>query len=174
MGVGYSPALWGGGIAAFKVDCGPEAPIPCAADTVFPITPPFGAVVDEQVLGAQAAGATKLAVAACAEVEACSQAGPVFEATTKAVGLEFGGGRRSAPPPPTTPPSASSGSATVSTSSRSAVVRHWPKVCTTRAPIRGTTASGRIGRLGERQDHHHRWHHLAGIHGFRGSSTTRS
>ena len=92
MGVGYSPALWGGGIAAFKVECGPKpAPIPCAADTVFPITTTFGAVVDEQVLGAKAAGATKLAVAACAEVEACSQAGPVFEATTKAEGLEVGG-----------------------------------------------------------------------------------
>ena len=89
MGVGYSPALWGGGIAAFKIDCGPSpAPIPCAAPNVFPIATTFGAVVDEQVLGAKAAGATKLAVAACAEVEACSQAGPVFEATAKAVGLE--------------------------------------------------------------------------------------
>ncbi|CAB4364103.1 unannotated protein [freshwater metagenome] len=88
MGVGYSPALWGGSIAAFKIECGPKpAPIPCAADNVFPITTTFGAVVDEQVLGAKAAGATKLAIAACAEVEACSQAGPVFEATAKAEGM---------------------------------------------------------------------------------------
>ncbi|MDO8390359.1 MAG: ABC transporter substrate-binding protein [Actinomycetota bacterium] len=87
MGAGYSPALWGGSIAAFGLECGPDAPIPCAASNVFPISTTFGAVVDEQVLGAQAAGATKLAVAACAEVEACSQAGPVFEATAKAVGI---------------------------------------------------------------------------------------
>ncbi|MDO8364655.1 MAG: ABC transporter substrate-binding protein [Actinomycetota bacterium] len=87
MGVGYSPAVWGGHIEAFKLDCGPEAPIPCAPANVFPIVTTFGAVVDEQVLGAQAAGATVLAVAACAEVEACSQAGPVFDATAAAVGL---------------------------------------------------------------------------------------
>jgi len=47
----------------------------------------FGAVVDQQVLGAQAAGATTLATAACAEVEACSQAAPVFSATAAALGL---------------------------------------------------------------------------------------
>jgi branched-chain amino acid transport system substrate-binding protein len=93
MGVGYNPAIWGGNIEAFKLACSPDAgsPLPCALPNAFPLATTFGAVVDEQVLGAQAAGATKLAVAACAEVDSCSAATPVFEATTAAVGLEFAG-----------------------------------------------------------------------------------
>ena len=92
LGTGYNPAIWGGDIEAFKLHCStdPGAPVACALPNAFTITTTFGAVVDEQVFGAQAAGATKLAVAACAEVDSCSQANPVFETTAKALGLELG------------------------------------------------------------------------------------
>ena len=90
IGFGYTPAVWGGYIEGFKLKCStdPKAPVACALPNAFTITTTFGAVVDEQVLGAQAAGAKKLATAACAEVAACSQAGPVFSATAKTLGLE--------------------------------------------------------------------------------------
>jgi len=89
MGVGYAPAVWGGYIEAFKLACSADAgaPVACALPNAFPLATTFGAVVDEQVLGAKAAGATKLATAACAEIEACSQAEPVFAATATAVGV---------------------------------------------------------------------------------------
>jgi branched-chain amino acid transport system substrate-binding protein len=93
MGVGYNPSVWGGNIEAFKLACSTDAgaALACALPNAFPLTTTFGAVVDEQVLGAKAAGATKLAIAACAEVDSCSQASPVFEATAAAEGLEFAG-----------------------------------------------------------------------------------
>jgi branched-chain amino acid transport system substrate-binding protein len=93
VGVGYSPSVWGGNIESFKLACStdPGAPVPCALPNAFTVTTTFGAVVDEQVLGAQAAGATKLAVAACAEVDSCSAAEPVFAATAAALGLEYSG-----------------------------------------------------------------------------------
>ena len=89
MGVGYSPAIWGGNIAAFNLACSTDAgaPVSCALPNAFPVTTTFGAVVDEQVLGAQALGAKNLATAACAEIEACSQAAPVFAATAATLGL---------------------------------------------------------------------------------------
>ncbi len=93
MGVGYNPSIWGGNIEAFKLACSSEegSPLPCALPNAFPIATTFGAVVDQQVLGALAAGATKGAVAACAEVDSCSAATPVWEATAAAAGLEYGG-----------------------------------------------------------------------------------
>ncbi|MCU1366185.1 MAG: branched-chain amino acid transporter periplasmic protein [Ilumatobacteraceae bacterium] len=89
IGVGYSPAIWGGSIEAFKLACSTDAgaPVACAIPNAFPVTTTFGAVVDEQVIGAKAAGATKLATAACAEVDSCSQAEPVFAADATALGL---------------------------------------------------------------------------------------
>ena len=92
LGTGYNPTIWGGNIESFKLACStdPGAPVACALPNAFTVTTTFGAVVDEQVLGAQAAGAKKLAVAACAEVDSCSQANPVFEATAAALGLQLG------------------------------------------------------------------------------------
>ena len=89
MGVGYAPAIWGGDIEAFKLHCSTDAgaAVACALPNAFPVSTTFGAVVDEQVIGAQAAGATKLATAACAEVDSCSQAEPVFAADAAALGL---------------------------------------------------------------------------------------
>jgi len=89
MGVGYNPAIWGGEIEAFKLKCStdPGAPVACALPNAFTVTTTFGAVVDEQVIGAKDAGATKLATAACAEVDSCSQAAPVFAADAAALGL---------------------------------------------------------------------------------------
>ena len=89
MGVGYNPAIWGGYIAAFKLACStePKAPVSCGIPNAFPVTTGFGAVVDEQVIAAQLAGATKLATAACAEVDSCSQAAPVFSGTAKQLGV---------------------------------------------------------------------------------------
>ena len=90
MGAGYNPAIWGGFIAAFNLACSNDegSPLPCGIPNAFPVTTTFGAVVDEQLYGAQAAGATKVTSAVCAEVEACSAAIPVFEATATALGLE--------------------------------------------------------------------------------------
>ena len=67
LGVGYNPSVWGGNIEAFKLACStdPGAAVACALPNAFTLTTTFGAVVDEQVLGAKAAGATTLAVAAC-------------------------------------------------------------------------------------------------------------
>lgn len=89
MGVGYNPAVWGGYIAAFKLKCSTDegAPVSCGLPNAFPVTTTFGAVVDEQVIAAQLAGATTLATAACAEVDSCSAAAPVFSATAKALGV---------------------------------------------------------------------------------------
>lgn len=89
LGVGYSPAIWGGSIEAFKLACStaPGSPVACAIPNAFPIATTFGAVVDEQVIGAKLAGATKLVTAACAEVDSCSQAAPIFSADAKALGL---------------------------------------------------------------------------------------
>jgi branched-chain amino acid transport system substrate-binding protein len=93
IGVGYNPSVWGGAIEAFKLACSPDpgAPVACALPNAFPTSTTFGAVVDEQVLGAQAAGAKTLAVAACAEVDSCSQAEPIFAADAKALGLGYTG-----------------------------------------------------------------------------------
>lgn len=93
VGVGYNPAVWGGNIEAFKLACSPDegAPVACALTNAFTITTTFGAVVDEQVIAAQLAGATKLATAACAEVDSCSAAAPVFDATAAALGIENAG-----------------------------------------------------------------------------------
>ena len=90
MGVGYSPAVWGGYIEAFKLACSTDAgaTIACALPNAFPLATTFGAIVDMQVLGAKAAGATKLASAVCAEIEACSQTEPIKAATAATVGVE--------------------------------------------------------------------------------------
>ena len=94
IGVGYAPAVWGGSIAAFHIECStaPDTPLPCAIPNAFTTSTTTGAVVDQQVLGAKAAGATKLAVAACAEVDSCGRAYPVFEADAKALGLDTSAG----------------------------------------------------------------------------------
>ncbi len=93
VGIGYNPGVWGGNIEAFKLACStePGAPVGCALPNAFTITTTFGAVVDEQVLGAIAAGATKVATAACSEIDSCSQAAPVFDATATALGIDNAG-----------------------------------------------------------------------------------
>ena len=90
MGVGYNPAIWGGYISAFNLACSNDegSSLPCGLSNAFPVTTAFGAVVDEQLYGAQAAGATKVTSAVCAEVDSCSSAIPVFAATAAALGLE--------------------------------------------------------------------------------------
>jgi branched-chain amino acid transport system substrate-binding protein len=85
IGSGYSPSVWGGGFGA-DLSCASNEAF-CAKPNHLTITTTFGAVVAEQVLGAQAAGATTLGVAACAEVDSCSSAAPVFDAVAEAVGL---------------------------------------------------------------------------------------
>lgn len=89
LGVGYNPSVWGGDIEAFQLRCStdPGAAVACALPNAFPLTTTFGAVVDEQVLAAQTVGATTLVTAACAEVDSCSQAAPVFSTTAAALGL---------------------------------------------------------------------------------------
>ena len=89
VGVGYNPAVWGGNIEAFKLACSLDAgaPVASALPNAFTITTTFGAVVDEQVIAAQLAGATTLATAACAEVDSCSSAAAVFAGTAGALGL---------------------------------------------------------------------------------------
>jgi branched-chain amino acid transport system substrate-binding protein len=86
MGEGYSPNVWGGAVG--DTTCATAPDNFCAKPNHLTITTTFAAVVAEQVLGAQAAGAKKLAVAACAEVDSCSAAVPVFDGIAKAVGLE--------------------------------------------------------------------------------------
>ncbi len=90
LGVGYNPSVWGGDIESFQLHCStdPGASVACALPNAFTLTTTFGAVVDEQVLAAQTVGATTLVTAACAEVDSCSQAAPVFSATAAALGLK--------------------------------------------------------------------------------------
>ncbi len=89
VGVGYNPAVWGGTVNAFGLDCAGN-PDFCAKPNFFTVTTTFDAVVAEQPIGAQLAGATKVATAACAEVDSCSQAAPVFDAVAAEIGLEVG------------------------------------------------------------------------------------
>lgn len=72
-GAGYNPTFWG------------------ALPNVWGLATSFPSVVNEQVIAAQAVGATNAAVAACAEVAACASAAPVFDAATQALGLEYAG-----------------------------------------------------------------------------------
>lgn len=72
-GAGYNPTFWG------------------ALPNVWGVATTFPSVVDEQVIAAEAAGATTTAVAACAEVATCSSAAPIFEAANEALGLEYSG-----------------------------------------------------------------------------------
>lgn len=72
-GVGYNPTFWG------------------AVPNVWGIATSFPSVVNEQVIAAEAAGATTTAVAACAEVAACAAAAPIFEAATETLGLDYAG-----------------------------------------------------------------------------------
>jgi branched-chain amino acid transport system substrate-binding protein len=72
-GVGYNPRFWG------------------AVPNVWGVSTSFPSVVNEQVIAAEAAGATNTAVAACAEVAACSAAAPIFEGATETLGLEYSG-----------------------------------------------------------------------------------
>ncbi len=90
MGVGYNPSVWGGYIGALNLACSleAEAQFPCGIPNAFAVTTTFGAVVDEQVLGAQSAGATVLGAAACAEVDSCSASEPIRLAVAAQLGLE--------------------------------------------------------------------------------------
>lgn len=72
-GAGYNPRFWG------------------ALPNVWGIATSFPSVVNEQVIAAEAAGATTTAVAACAEVATCASAAPIFEAATETLGLEYAG-----------------------------------------------------------------------------------
>ena len=86
LGQGYSPSVWGGSVGD-QANCKVAPDNFCAKPNFLTIGTTFGAVVQEQVLGAQAAGAKVLATAACAEVDSCSAAAPVFDGTAKALGL---------------------------------------------------------------------------------------
>ncbi|HEY4332186.1 MAG TPA: ABC transporter substrate-binding protein, partial [Ilumatobacteraceae bacterium] len=93
LGVGYSPAIWGGKIAEFNLSCSDAAgsTLPCAIPNAFPVTTTFGAIIGEQVYGAVELGSKNIATAACAEVDSCSQADPVFTAAAKAAGIAYSG-----------------------------------------------------------------------------------
>jgi branched-chain amino acid transport system substrate-binding protein len=93
VGVGYAPALWGGVVNAFDLSCETNQDF-CASPNFFAVSTTFDAVVGEQLLGAQAAGATKVSSASCAEVDSCVRAVPVFEAIADEVGLERSPGVR--------------------------------------------------------------------------------
>jgi branched-chain amino acid transport system substrate-binding protein len=86
IGEGYSPSVWGG--SAGTNTCATAPANFCAKANHLTITTTLTAVVAEQVLGAQAAGAKKLGVASCAEVDSCSSAVPIFDGVAKALGLE--------------------------------------------------------------------------------------
>jgi branched-chain amino acid transport system substrate-binding protein len=86
IGQGYNPAVWGGYFPP-QATC-KAAPTFCAKPNFLTIATTFGAVVAEQVVAAQLAGSKVVAAAACAEIEACSSAGPVFDGVAKALGLK--------------------------------------------------------------------------------------
>lgn len=90
MGVGYNPSVWGGFIDAMAMQCSLEADAQfrCGIPNAFAVTTTFGAVVDQQVLGAQAAGATKLGAAACAEVDSCAASEPIRTTKAAQLGIE--------------------------------------------------------------------------------------
>ncbi len=85
VGQGYSPSVWGGSVGTATCATAPDNF--CAKPNYLTVSTTFSAVVAEQVIGAQAAGAKTLAVAACAEVDSCSAAVPVFDGIAQALGL---------------------------------------------------------------------------------------
>jgi branched-chain amino acid transport system substrate-binding protein len=72
-GLGYYPTVW----AALK--------------NVFGITTQFPAVVNEQVIAAQKVNSKGVGVAACAEIDSCAAAAPIFEAAAKKAGIPYAG-----------------------------------------------------------------------------------
>ena len=72
-GVGYFPTVWG------------------ALPNVFGVTTTFPTVVDMQVISAAKVGAKAAGVAACAEVDSCAQAAPVFEGAVKKANVKYTG-----------------------------------------------------------------------------------
>ena len=88
VGVGYQPVVWGGQVTPFRLNCADSGEDFCAKPNFMTITTTFDAVVAEQIIGAELAGATKLSAAACAEVDSCAAAAPVFDAIAAERGLE--------------------------------------------------------------------------------------
>jgi branched-chain amino acid transport system substrate-binding protein len=89
LGSGYSPALWGAELTSLGLKCDPTGkPIPCAQPNAFTVTTTFGAVLDQAIVEAKAAGAKKIVNVVCAEIDSCSSAHPEFEATGKALGYD--------------------------------------------------------------------------------------
>jgi branched-chain amino acid transport system substrate-binding protein len=72
-GAGYNPTFWG------------------AVPNVWGVATTFPSVVNEQLIAAKDVGATNTAVAACAEVAACSAAAPIFESAADTLGLKYSG-----------------------------------------------------------------------------------
>jgi branched-chain amino acid transport system substrate-binding protein len=92
LGVGYSPAVWGAKLTSLGVKCDPSGkPVPCALPNAFTTATTFGAVIDMSAVAAKQDGATKVAMVACAEIDSCSSAEPEFQATVKALGMQYGG-----------------------------------------------------------------------------------
>jgi branched-chain amino acid transport system substrate-binding protein len=92
VGVGYSPAVWGAKLTSLGVNCDPSGkPVPCALPNAFTLATTFGAVIDMSAVAAKEAGATKVAMVACAEIDSCSSAEPEFQATVKALGMQYEG-----------------------------------------------------------------------------------
>lgn len=84
IGMGYSPTVWGGKIAAAGLDLDAEP-------NFFHIGTSQSSLADIELQTAKANGATKVAVAACAEVAACAQIGPIYEAEASRIGMEYAG-----------------------------------------------------------------------------------
>jgi branched-chain amino acid transport system substrate-binding protein len=92
MGVGYSQAVWGAKLTSLGVNCDASGkPVPCALPNAFTLATTFGAVIDMSAVAAKQDGATKVAMVACAEIDSCSSAEPEFQATVKALGMQYGG-----------------------------------------------------------------------------------
>lgn len=72
-GVGYFPTVW------------------AALPNAFGVATTFPTVVNMQVIAAQRVGAKSAGVAACAEIDSCAQAAPVFEGAAKRVNIKYTG-----------------------------------------------------------------------------------
>jgi branched-chain amino acid transport system substrate-binding protein len=93
VGDGFSPAVWGAKLTSLNVNCSSaaNASLPCALPNAFTVTTTFGAVLDQAVIEAKAAGATKIVDVVCAEIDSCSSGDPEFAATAKLVGIADAG-----------------------------------------------------------------------------------
>jgi len=85
IGVGYNPTVWGGEVPG-ALSCETD-PTWCALPNFFTVTTTFSAVIAEQLVGGQLAGATNVSSAFCSETDTCASANPLFEGVAESLGL---------------------------------------------------------------------------------------